>query len=93
MRECTGGCAADDARVLGTARKARAGGYMIEVFADWGTALSVCAAVDEGPGKPTTWYGKAPGERIAEGDGEVVFNDVVVELKQGEPHVFPAATR
>lgn len=85
-----GDCLADDARVLG--RTPAGQSFMIEVFAPWGSDLTVCAAVEPGDGKPAVLYGKWKESLHAEGEGEVMFHDVVIELKKGKPHTFPAAS-
>jgi len=84
-----GDCLDDSADVLGQVP----GGdtFMIEVFAPWGSDLTVCAAVDPGDGAPAVRYGKWKQSLHAEGEGEVVFRDVVIELADGKPHAFPSA--
>jgi len=81
-------CLSDKAQILGHADVGMDGGIVIEVFPKWGTDVTICAA-DEGPGKPTTLYGKAKGTFHAEEEGEVTFADVKVEVAAGKPHVFP----
>ncbi len=83
-------CLADNAQILGHVDAGIDGGIVIEVFPKWGTDITICAALDEGEGKPTSMYGKAKGKFHAEAEGEVTFADVKVELAKGKPHVFPA---
>ena len=83
-------CLADDAEILGhTDAGQNDGSIVIEVFPKWGTDVTICAAVDEGEGKPTTRYGKAKGTFHAEAEGEVTFAEVKIDLEKGKPHVFP----
>lgn len=82
-------CLADNAQILGHVDAGSDGGIVIEVFPKWGTDITICAAVDEGEGKPTTRYGKAKGKFHAEAEGEVTFADVKIDLEKGKPHVFP----
>ncbi len=86
-----GDCLADDAKIL---EKVPGGDtFMIEVFAPWGVKVTVCAAVDPGNGKPPVLYGKWKEPMLAEGEGEVMFRDVVIELAKHKPHTFPAVQR
>jgi len=82
-----GDCLSPDARLLGQAGSTR-GRFFIEVFAPWGSDLTLCAASESTPGAPSTLYGKAPGILHAAATGEVEFKDLVVELTPGPPHRF-----
>lgn len=82
-------CLADNAQILGHIEAGATGEIVIEVFPKWGTDVTICAAADEGEGKPTTLYGKAKGKFHAEAEGEVTFADVKIDLEKGKPHVFP----
>jgi len=83
-------CLADNAQILGHIDAGIDGSIVIEVFPKWGSDITICAALDEGPGKPSTIYGKAKGKFHAEAEGEVTFPDVKVEVEKGKPaHVFP----
>jgi hypothetical protein len=62
------------------------------VFAPWGSNLTVCIAAEEEPGKPAILYGKAKAPFHAEGTGEVVFHNIVVEVQTGPAHAFPKAS-
>ena len=64
------------------------GRFFIEVFVPWGSDLSICAAIEPAPEKPSTLYGKAPIAMHAEKEGEVEFKGLVIELKPGPPKVF-----
>lgn len=62
--------------------------FFSEIFPPQGTDLSLCAAVDEGEGKPATIYGALPRTLHAVGVGEVVFSRLVIKLKPQRPHLF-----
>ena len=81
-------CLDPHAKPLGVVRVGETGSFFAEVFAAPGTLLSLCAAVDEGKGKPSTSYGALPRKLRAEGKGEVVFSKLEIKLDQGEPHLF-----
>jgi hypothetical protein len=85
-------CLGDDAHILGRLPMSETETFFIEVFSRWGADLSVCAAVEQGEGEPTTLYGKAEGRYHAEAGGEVTFHGINVDLKKGPAHVFPKAT-
>lgn len=82
-------CLADNAQILGHVKAGSDGAIVLEVFPKWGTDITICAAVDEGEGKPTMRYGKAKGKFHAEGEGEVTFANVNIDLERGKPHTFP----
>ena len=86
-----GDCLSKDARFLGHTEATAAGKFYLEIFPSWGGDLSICAQVATAQGKPARVYGKAPKTYHAEQPGEIVLNDVVVELSEGPPHVFPTA--
>jgi hypothetical protein len=81
-------CLAPDAHILGRTGSGPEGRMFIEVFTKWGADITICGALEE-PGKPARYYGKAEGKFHAEGEGEVMFRDVVVNLKAGPPRKFP----
>lgn len=86
-----GDCLAKDAHILGrTSIVYSFPKFGTEVFARWGSDLTLCIAAEAGPGKPTKLYGKATRTFHAEGLGEVEFKDITVEVKAGPPHTFPA---
>src|SRR5439155_22560543 len=83
-----GDCLAPSAKMLGFGGSCR-GRFFVEVFAPWGSDLTLCAASEPSPGAPSTLYGKAKIAMHAEHTGEVEFKDVVVELASAPPHPFP----
>lgn len=88
-----GDCLDPSAKVLGRGgttftTKPTEGMFFLEVFAPWGSDLSLCAAVEPAPGKPSTLYGKVDRPMHAAATGEVTFNDLVVELEPGPPKKF-----
>jgi hypothetical protein len=83
-----GDCLGSDP-MLSSSAVSQDGHFGAEVFPLWGTDLTVCAGLEEAPGKPVRYYGKAPGTFHAEKMGEVVYNNVIIELKPGPPHKFP----
>ena len=86
-----GDCLAKDAHILGrTSIVNSLPKFATEVFARWGSDLTLCIAAEAGPGKSTKLYGKATRTFHAEGLGEVEFKDITVEVKAGPPHIFPA---
>ena len=86
-----GDCLAKDAHILGRTSVVNSlPKFATEVFARWGSDLTLCIAAEAGPGKPTKLYGKATRTFHAEGLGEVEFKDITVEVKAGPPHIFPA---
>lgn len=86
-----GDCLAKDAHILGRTSVVNSlPKFATEVFARWGSDLTLCIAAEAGPGKPTKLYGKASRTFHAEGLGEVEFKDITVEVKAGPPHIFPA---
>jgi hypothetical protein len=82
-------CMADGARVVGRSGVSPEGKFFYEVFVKWGSDLTICAAVEPAPGKPSTLYGKAKGPFHAEATGEVMFSGIEIELTKGAPHAFP----
>ncbi len=69
------------------------GVFFVEVFAPWGSDVSLCAASEPTPGKPSTLYGKAKLPMHAQASGEVEFHDVVVEVAPGPPKTFEHRVR
>jgi hypothetical protein len=57
----------------------------VEVFVPWGSDLTLCAASETAPGKPSTLYGKAKVPMHAEAAGEVEFKNVILDLAAGQP--------
>lgn len=83
-----GDCLAPAPRIIGSSGSTR-GRFFIEVFAPWGSDLSLCAASESQPGGPSTLYGKATVAMHAEAKGEVEFKDVMVQLAPGPARTFP----
>lgn len=83
-----GDCAADGARPVARWEATLKGVFTGEVFTRWGADLTVCAAVEDKPGAPTTMWGKADGVFHAEKTGEVVFTDFKVPLSPRPKHTF-----
>ncbi|MCS6914984.1 MAG: hypothetical protein NZ890_17360 [Myxococcota bacterium] len=81
-------CTKPGAVMLGSA-PAVDGHIAIEVFPRWGSDITICGALEEAPDRPVRFYGKAAGRFHAEAPGEVIFRDVVVELKKGPPLRLP----
>jgi hypothetical protein len=65
------------------------GRFFTEIFPPAGTDLSLCAAFDEGVGKPARAYGKLDHALHAVGIGEVVFSELEITLAKGKPKLFP----
>lgn len=84
-----GDCLAKEAYILGRSPIKSGPKFMTEVIARWGADLTLCVVAEEAAGKPTTLYGKAKRTFHAEGRGEVVFHDLVVEVRKGPEHIFP----
>jgi hypothetical protein len=84
-----GDCAAADARPLARWEATPRGVFTGEVFTRWGADLTVCGAVEDAPGAPTTLWGKADGLFHAEKTGEVVFTDFKVPLSTRPKYAFP----
>lgn len=85
-----GDCLAPSAKVLGFGGTT-SGAFFVEVFAPWGSDLTLCAASEASPGGESRLYGKSPLVMHAEKTGEVAWKDVVVELAPGPPRTFPHA--
>jgi hypothetical protein len=88
-------CLAPDARIIGRALALpKNGKFSMEVFSKWGADLTVCAAVEDKPGKPITVYGKSAKVIHAEQAGEIVVSDVVIPLerKPAAPLNMPPVT-
>jgi hypothetical protein len=88
-------CLAPDARIIGRALALpKNGKFSMEVFSRWGADLTVCAALEEKPGKPITVYGKSARVIHAEQAGEIVVPDVVIPLERRpkEPMNMPPVT-
>ena len=85
-----GDCLKPEAKVLGRSRSSEDGPFFIEVFSRWGADLSVCAALEPAEGKATRIYGKLDKVLHAEGEGEVMFQDLRIEVKAqpGPPRTF-----
>jgi hypothetical protein len=75
-----GDCAADGAKPLRRWEATPNGVFTGEVFTRWGADLTVCGAVEDKPGAPTTLWGKADQVFHAEKTGEVVFTDFKVPV-------------
>jgi len=84
-----GDCAADDAKPLARWEATPRGVFTGEIFSRWGADLTVCGAVEDKAGAPTTTWGKAEGVFHAEKSGEVVFTDFKVPLTTRPKHAFP----
>ncbi len=89
-------CLADDAQILGHLDLLQTDPnskdppkYMIEVFPKWGTDVTICAAAYIDNATTTEHFGKAKGKFHAEAEGEVTFNEVVIELTKGKAKAFP----
>jgi hypothetical protein len=85
MIVAVGDCLAPGAKVLGTAT-ARDGRWAVEVFAPWGSDLSVCATGQNGA------RAKAKKRIHAEAAGEIIVGGVDVVLPGGDAPPAPAAT-
>jgi len=83
-----GDCLAEHPQMIGFGGTTN-NGYFIEVFAPWGSDLTICAASEPSPGQPSTLYGRSKLSMHAEAAGEVTFHDVLIELKEGPPKTFP----
>ena len=83
-----GDCLAPDPKIIGFGGTT-SGKFFIEVFASWGSDLTICAASEPAPGQPSQLYGKASIAIHAEKSGENEFRDVIVELAPGPPRRFP----
>ena len=83
-----GDCLAPGAHMLGASPAAKDGSFRVEVFAPWGSDVSICAAMIPADGKAATSYGKASGTFHAEQLGEVVFREVEIAMKTGAPKTF-----
>lgn len=81
-------CLDPKAAVFGAVPVGESGNFFAEVFPPTGTDLSLCAAVDEGEGKPSRAYGALARTLHAVGKGEVIFSKLAIKLKAGPPHLF-----
>ena len=81
-------CLDEKATVFGAVPIGDTGNFFAEVFPPTGTDLSLCAAVDEGDGKPSRAYGALDHTLHAVGKGEVIFSKLKIKLKAGPPHLF-----
>ncbi|MFO0669080.1 MAG: hypothetical protein U0235_05530 [Polyangiaceae bacterium] len=82
-------CLNEKAAMLGREKIKADGSFFIEVFAKWGTDITICAAVER-PDGTSELYGQATnaaaesaGKFHAEDIGEVTFEKVTVPLKKG----------
>lgn len=75
--------------ILSSSAVSDAGTFGAEIFPKWGTDLTICAVLEETPGKPVRYYAKATGTYHAEAMGEVMYRDIAIELKEGPPRKFP----
>jgi hypothetical protein len=82
-----GDCLAPSPHIVGYGGSTN-GRFFVEVFVPWSSDLTLCAASEPAPGKPSTLYGKATTPIHAEGTGELEFNNFVVELAPGPPKTF-----
>ena len=74
-------CADPDAKVLGQVQLSMDKRFFIEVFAPWGTDLTVCASGEtRRAGKVAQVLGKADRTFHAEGVGEVIFQNVAIKV-------------
>lgn len=85
-----GDCLAKEPRVLGRQVIASGPKFMTEVIAPWGSNLTLCVVAEDASGTPSRIYGKAKKKFHAEGTGEVVFHNIVVDVKSGPAHAFSA---
>ena len=65
------------------------GMFGIEFFARPGVDLTICGALEEAPGRPVRYYGKAAGTYHVDATEEAEFKGVVIELKHGPPLKLP----
>jgi hypothetical protein len=84
-----GDCLAKGANILGRSVITAPPKFGTEVFAPWGSNLTVCIVAEEAPGKPAVLYGKAKAPLHAEGTGEVTFHNIAVDVQKGPTHTFP----
>lgn len=88
-----GDCLADGAHILGRAQVSENNhNFFVEVFSRWAADLTVCAAAQERPDRPSKLYVKASGKYHAEATGEIGFTHIDMELKPGPAHKFAAPT-
>lgn len=83
-----GDCLAEKPRVIGYGGSHK-GRFFVEVFAPWGSDLTLCAASEPTPGAASRLYGKAAMVMHAEAKGEVEFKDVKLTLAPGPARAFP----
>lgn len=84
-------CLGKNVHTIGHIAVTDQGRFFVEMFSKWGADLTICAALEPAEGKPARIYGKAAGPHHAEAMGEVLFKDVLIEMKDGPPRVFPRA--
>lgn len=76
-----GDCADAKATVISEGSVAESGTFVLEIFAPWGSDVSVCAR----PSPKATdlhWFGKAKSSFHLESEMELTFKDVQIELKK-----------
>lgn len=84
-------CMAKDAHILASTPVApETSRFFYEVFPKWGSDLSLCAAAVAAPDQPATLYGKATTKFHAEATGEITYENIVITVKPGPAHTFPA---
>lgn len=64
--------------------------FAAEFFPRLGSDLTLCGALEEAPGRPVRYYGKAAGKyHVDPTADEVEWKGVSIELKQGPPLKMP----
>ncbi len=85
-----GDCMAKDAHVIGNFWTNPDDQFFGEVFAKWGSDLTLCVAAVAEPNGPSTLYAKAAGVFHAEKMGEVEITGLVLKPKAGPKLQFAA---
>lgn len=81
-------CLAPGAKVLRRVPVTDEDTFFAVIFAVPGSTLSVCAAAESAPGKPTAIYGKSSKPLVVGGAAAQEFRELSVVLLAGAPRVF-----
>lgn len=86
-----GDCLKPGARIVASFA-AVGGSFAAELFPVSDTTLTICGALEEIPGQPVRYYGKAPGQYVVrpkDGEDDVEWRGVTIQLQKGPPIKLP----